>query len=284
MPIFVLFANLFLAFPLQQTYSNEVHCVEEILKVSWSIIISRLKTHLSRQTYIHFLWLEWTVDILNSLPPPYHTSQSKLTRIITKEVLGNHQNLWQILIEMNSANSMTLDQSFMTSLSVFSDKRLKRSTHQQPPTATPTPQRGDSLYCCTGRHPRLRSAWFSPLGVLEETPHGCGPIFNATMNFFKGIKRKTESIWTSLDLPWKGYFFALVDWDHARNICAASTNTSLKPLSICSFSLHTDDKFLLEFSSRKKKKILLMNQHAFLLSENYINCYVSHFGFNFQEI
>lgn len=66
MLIFVLFANLFLAFPLQQTYSNEVHCVEEILKVSWSIIISRLKTHLSRQTYIHFLWLEWTVDILNS--------------------------------------------------------------------------------------------------------------------------------------------------------------------------------------------------------------------------
>ena len=84
--------------------------------------------------------------------------------------------------------------------------------------------------------------------------------------------------------PLKGLFFALVDWDHVVNICAASTNTSLKLLSICSVFLAHGWQIPSRIQLQEKKKIILMNQHAFFLSENYTNCYVSHFGFNFQEI
>lgn len=169
--IFVLFANLFLAFPLQQTYSNEVHCVEEILKVRWLIIIPHLKTHLSRQTYIHFLWLEWTVDILNVfkqltsslsyLPKQINQNNNKGRLRKPSDSLTDFN--WNELYKLQDIWTRVfgpLPQAFL----------IKKTQGNQSPTLLPltplTPQRGDSLCCCNGRHPGLRSAWFSPLGVL----------------------------------------------------------------------------------------------------------------------
>lgn len=233
--------------------------------MSWLIIISHLKTQLSSQTYIHFLWLEWTVDILNSfkqfasslsyLPKQINQNNNKGSLRKPSESLTDFN--WNELYKLHDIWTRVL----LTSLAVFSDRRLQRITHQHIPHPHPIERRLPVLL--QREAPRVKECLVFTSWCFIGNTSLVWAHLQCNHEFFKGIKRKTESMWTSLDLPWKGYFLLLLIETMPGTFVLPPQIHHWSHYPFVQFSLHTDDQFLLEFSSRKKKILLMTSMLSF---------------------
>lgn len=177
-------------------------------------------------------------------------------------------------IKMKLQIARYLDQSFKTSLSSFSGRP------QWPGRVARFSEGTLTVLIQWRRHWGLNNAWC----FVGDATY-VWPCLQWDHEFFKGGKEK-QSKWTSLDLCGE-----VICCSYLLRVCREHLCYFYKCIIesiIYSFKFSctglTDDRFLLEFSLRERGGTL-MNQYALFLSEkNYIKCYVSHFGFNFQEI